>query len=75
LYTDKLIRSAEVDSIRSNGKNLYNGGLILALAGLVFTIATYLGLIDLGKNMIIAYGPILGGLLLAFIGKSQMSRY
>ena len=71
----QLLRNAEIDSIKINGKNLYFGGLILAAAGLLLTITSYLGIFDFGGYMIIAYGPLLGGLLLAFIGKNQMNRY
>ena len=71
----QLIRNAEMDAIRNKGKNLYYGGLFLTIAGLILTVTTYLGFFDLSGYTIIAYGPVLGGLLLAFIGKNQMNRY
>lgn len=37
------------------------GALVFA-AGLVLTLGTYLGFINLGKVRVLAYGPILGGL-------------
>ncbi|WP_405415281.1 hypothetical protein [Maribacter sp. Asnod1-A12] len=67
-------RAAQMKEVNANGKNLFYGGLVLAGAGLLFTIATFLGLIYLKGYGILAYGPIAGGLITAMIGKSQMKR-
>jgi len=70
----KLIRTAKTKAEREKGKNLFYGGLILAGFGLFFTIGTYTGLIDFKGWVIIPYGPIAGGLIIAMIGKSNMNR-
>lgn len=46
------------------------GGSI-TLAGLVLTIGTYTGLIDMGNYFVLAYGPILGGLSILFYGRNR----
>ncbi|MFY0604886.1 MAG: hypothetical protein JXQ93_13180 [Flavobacteriaceae bacterium] len=70
----KIIRAAEIRADKEKGKNLFYGGLILAGAGLVLTIGTLTGLIDLKGVGIIAYGPIAGGLIISMIGKAKMNR-
>jgi hypothetical protein len=70
----KIIRAAEVKADREKGKNMFYGGLILAIIGLVLSVGTSTGLIDLSGLGIIAYGPIAGGLITAMIGKSKMNR-
>ncbi|MGJ8685747.1 MAG: hypothetical protein ACSHWW_14040 [Nonlabens sp.] len=70
----KVQRNIEMKAINATGKNLFYGGLIVALFGLVLTIGTLTGLVNLKGIGIIAYGPIAGGLITAMTGKSQMSR-
>lgn len=70
----RAMRTAQMKEVNANGKNLFYGGLILAAAGLILTIGTFSGLIDLKGYGIIAYGPIAAGLITAMIGKSQMNR-
>ncbi len=67
-------RYTEMKAIHSLGKNQYYGGLLVALGGVLLSGGTYLGLIDLGNYFLIAYGPIIGGVILALYGKSQMNR-
>lgn len=69
-----LIRTAELKHYHSTGKNLFIGGLIIMIAGVLITVFTYTGIIDLGNIYIVAYGPILSGLLMAIIGKMKMNR-
>ncbi|MBT2162267.1 hypothetical protein [Zobellia barbeyronii] len=47
--------------------------MIVALFGLVLTIGTLTGLVNLKGIGIMAYGPIAGGLITAMTGKSQMN--
>lgn len=70
----RAMRAAQMKEINTNGKNLLYGGLILAILGLILTIGTYTGLIDLEGIGILAYGPIASGLIIAMVGKSQMDR-
>ena len=46
------------------------GGIITA-AGLIITIGTFTGLIDMGNSFLIAYGPILGGISLLLSGLAK----
>lgn len=43
-------------------------GAVVTLIGLVITIGTYTGLINMGNYFLLAYGPILGGLAIMFGG-------
>ena len=70
----KIIRATQIKAEREKGKNLFYGGLILAGVGLIVTIGTLTGLIDLKRVGIIAYGPIAGGLITSMIGKGKMNR-
>ena len=70
----QLIRAAQMRASHENGKNLFYGGLTLTVAGIVLTLGTYTGIIDLGKYYLIAYGPICGGLITAMTGKSKMNK-
>jgi hypothetical protein len=70
----KIIRATQIKAEREKGKNLFYGGLILAGVGLIVTIGTLTGLIDLKGVGIIAYGPIAGGLITSMIGKAKMNR-
>jgi len=70
----RAMRASQMKEVNANGKNLFYGGLILAGAGLLLTIGTFTGLIDLKGYGILAYGPIAGGLITAMVGKSQMNR-
>ncbi len=47
--------------------NFLTGGVV-TLIGLIITIGTYAGLIDMGSYFLLAYGPILGGLAMMFGG-------
>lgn len=75
LIDRKALRAIEIKADNAKGKNMFYGGLILSAIGLIVTIGTYTGLIDLKGFMIVAYGPILGGFTSAMIGKAKMDRY
>lgn len=70
----KILRAVEIKADNAKGKNMFYGGLILSTIGLIVTIGSYTGLIDLKGFMVIAYGPILGGFTSAMIGKAKMDR-
>lgn len=53
---------------------MFYGGIIIAVLGITVTIFSYTGTINLGDRFIIAYGPALGGLGLALVGKMKMNR-
>ena len=70
----KVTQAAQIKAVNDNGKNLFYGGLILAALGLILTVGTFTGLINIKRFGILAYGPIAGGLIMAMIGKSQKNR-
>lgn len=70
----RVMRAAQMKEVNTNGKDLLYGGLILAILGLILTIGTFTGLIDLEGIRVLAYGPIAGGLIMAMVGKSRMDR-
>lgn len=71
--SNQLLRAEEKKAARVKGKNMMQGGFLLAIAGLFFTLATYIGWIDLGKYYLVVYGPFFVGLLLVFRGKNMMN--
>ncbi len=71
----QLIKAEELRASYALGKNLFYGGLFLALAGTLLTIGTYTGIINIGNRFLIAYGPIAAGLITAIAGKAKMNRF
>lgn len=63
----KITNKSSADSSR---EIVWLGGSI-TLAGLVLTIGTYTGLIDMGNYFVLAYGPILGGISILFYGRNR----
>lgn len=43
-------------------------GGVLTAVGLIYTIGTYFGLIEMGSYFLLAYGPILGGISILLYG-------
>ncbi|MCW3787086.1 hypothetical protein [Plebeiibacterium sediminum] len=70
----QLIKAEELRASYALGKNLFYGGLFLAVAGALLTIGTYTGIINIGNRFLIAYGPIAAGLITALTGKAKMNR-
>jgi hypothetical protein len=75
LIDRKALRAMEIKADNAKGKNMFYGGLILAIVGLIVTVGTFTGLINLKGFGIIAYGPIAGGLIMAMVGKAKMNRF
>lgn len=71
--SDQLLREEERKATKAKGKNLMQGGYLLAFAGLFLTIASYSGWIDMGKYYVVAYGPFLVGMLIVFRGRNMMN--
>ncbi|MDG1572506.1 hypothetical protein OZ410_09275 [Robiginitalea sp. M366] len=69
-----LHRMEVADAEKSKGKLMFLGGLIVTILGVGLTLLTYFGVIDLGDQFIIAYGPALGGLGIAAVGMLKMNR-
>ena len=71
----QLIRASEIRASHAKGKNLFYGGLLLAFVGVIITIGTYTGIIDMGNKFLIAYGPVAVGLITALTGKTKMNKF
>lgn len=71
--SNQLLRAEEKKARRVQGKNIMQGGFLLAFTGVFLTLATYFGWIDLGKFYLVAYGPFFFGLLLVFKGRNMMN--
>lgn len=69
----QLMRANQKRADHKMGKNLFIGGLCISGLGVLLTVGSYSGLIDLGSVYLIGFGPIAGGLLIALKGKSKMS--
>jgi hypothetical protein len=70
--SNQLLREEQRKATIVKGKNLLQGGYLLALAGLFLTLATYSGWIDMGNYYVVAYGPFFVGMLLVFRGRNMM---
>ncbi len=62
------------DAVRNRGKNMFIGGVLILTVGLIITIGTWIGLIGNGRVWVLAYGPILVGLLFTLKGRADMKR-
>ena len=49
-------------------------GLVITIVGAGITMATYLGVINMGNSFLIAYGPFFGGLGILFAGLAKKKR-
>jgi hypothetical protein len=56
------------DAQRSRGHRLMVTGVVVAVLGIVITAATYSSASQSGGTYIVAYGPIVGGLVTFFRG-------
>lgn len=66
---DNELQRRVLNSARSSGavEWVWVGAILTALAAGI-TIATYVGIIDMGDSFMLAYGPFLGGLAILVIG-------
>lgn len=72
---DKQLQQYAINKAsHSLGKNIYYGGLIFSLIGVIITLGTIFRIFDAGTYIIIAYGPIVSGLAIAGYGRSKMYR-
>ncbi len=71
---NQLIRAEELEGSKAMGKNLYYGGLLVALAAALLTIATYTGIVNIGNRFLVLHGPMAVGLLIAYTGRTKMKR-
>lgn len=72
---DRDLKRMELADIeKSKGKQMFYGGMVIMILGVLLTVATYLGIINLGDRFIIAYGPALGGLGMTLVGMVKMNR-
>jgi hypothetical protein len=69
-----LQRLEAIDSERAQGKQMFFSGIVVVILGILLTITTYMGIIDLGDRFIVSYGPVIGGLGVTLIGKLKMDR-
>lgn len=71
LVDNELQRRLTTKTASNNPKELIWFGGIITVAGLIVTIGTYTGLIEMGNYFLLAYGPILGGLSILFYGLAK----
>lgn len=72
---DRDLKRAEIaDLERTKGKQMFYGGLAIMIGGILITVGTYMGVIDLGDRFLIAYGPTLAGLGMALVGLVKMNK-
>ncbi|KYG82310.1 hypothetical protein [Roseivirga echinicomitans] len=71
LVDNHILNSAFTKNSKNRSTELIIAGAILALLGAGVTIATYTGLINLGDNFLVVYGPFFGGVSMLFGGLAQ----
>ncbi|KYG75074.1 hypothetical protein EV198_0394 [Roseivirga ehrenbergii] len=71
LVDNHILNSAFTKNSKNRSTELIIAGAILALLGVGVTIATYTGLINLGDNFLVVYGPFFGGVSMLFGGLAQ----
>lgn len=71
LVDNHILNSAFTKNSKNKSTELIIAGTILALLGVGVTIATYTGLINLGDNFLVVYGPFFGGVSMIFGGLAQ----
>lgn len=72
---DKLIlREAIVKNQNQRAKEFIYVGLFVTIAGLIITVGTFTGIINMGNSFVLAYGPVLGGLGILFTGLGKYRR-
>lgn len=74
IVDNELQRYIAFKSRKSKGNELVWIGLVLMAIGIGITFLTYSGIIDMGNQFLLSYGPFLGGLSMFFIGRSQRYR-
>lgn len=65
---DQLMRHMLKDAANSRNRNMMYGGLALCGSGLLITLGTFFGMMDMKGYYIVAYGPVLSGAGMAFVG-------
>ncbi len=65
---DQLMRLMLKDAANGRNRNMMYGGLALCGFGLLLTLGTFLGAVDMKGYYIVAYGPVLSGAGMAFMG-------
>jgi len=68
---NKIIKEEVNKSNRSTRRQIIFMGLVLTLIGLLITIGTYTGFINIGQSFILSYGPIFGGIGLIGVGLNK----
>ncbi|WP_421978810.1 hypothetical protein [Roseivirga seohaensis] len=71
LVDNHILNNAFTKNSKNRSTELIIAGAILALLGVGITIATYTGLINLGDNFLVVYGPFFGGVSMLFGGLAQ----
>jgi hypothetical protein len=71
LVDNELQRRITGKSAVNKSKEIMWFGGVITTAGLILTIGTYTGAMEMGDHFLLAYGPILGGLSILFYGMGK----
>ena len=71
-----IIRNIDNQILRENyfavkkqrANEVFYSGLALTILGFLYTLSTYLGIIQMGNSFVIVYGPVIGGISLLVAG-------
>jgi len=68
---NKILKGAHRKMGNSKGNEMIYIGLALFMGGLIVTIGTYMGYIDMGDRFLIMYGPIFSGIAIIAMGLTK----
>ncbi len=71
---EKVLQEAVKEGTPEKSMQWYRGGLVLAVLGLLLTIAFNVGLILKNVHPLVVYAPFIAGILLMFYGRMMQRR-
>ena len=74
LVDNEVQRGATRKSKNESATPLIQIGIFLTVIGAGITIATYTGIIDMGNQFLVVYGPFLGGISLLVTGLAKRKK-
>lgn len=75
LIDEYILNEEMLKSKRQKAKELIYIGAFIFLVGFIFTVSTYVGLINMGDSFILAYGPILAGVGITYTGVRKLKQH
>lgn len=71
LVDEELQRRLLASSSHKRSQEIVYAGAALTLVGVLITLGTYTGVIEMGHSFLVVYGPFLGGLSMMVVGLAR----